>query len=89
MKASKRVVLMSGLMVCAAAAWAAEPVAWPAGTLDKKDPRIADFYQAQCSRWADDSALAGDERSAYLDKCVANAAKTYPVGYAAGGGGGE
>jgi hypothetical protein len=89
MKAAIRVVLVFGSMVSMAAPWAAEPVAWPAGTLDKNDPRVAAFYESRCARWADDSGMDGDARAAFMAKCKPNAAKIYPVGYgppSAGGG---
>ena len=82
MKTSKRVLLMSGLLVSAAALAATEPVAWPAGAQDKQDPQILAFYEDQCNRWADGQGLSGEQRGAYLARCRVNAAIIYPVGYA-------
>lgn len=81
MKASKSVVLMSGLLVAGAVFAAKEPVAWPAGALDKQDPRVLTFYEDQCSRWADGQGLRDQDRSTYLARCRVNIAKVYPVGY--------
>jgi hypothetical protein len=90
MKASQSMVLMSGLLVSAAALAATEPVAWPAGAQDKQDSRVLAFYDAQCGHWADGQGLSGEQRSAYLERCRADAAKIYPVGYdPKSGGGGE
>jgi hypothetical protein len=89
MKTSKSVVLMSGLFAAGAALAATEPVPWPAGALDKQDPRVLAFYEDQCSRWADGQGLKEQERSAYLERCRVNVAKVYPVGYDESDDGGE
>ena len=81
MKASQSVVLMSGLLVSAAALSATEPVAWPAGAQDKQDPRVLAFYEAQCNNWADGHGLPAEQRGAYLQQCRVSAAMVYPVGY--------
>jgi hypothetical protein len=84
------IALTVGLACAAAVAVAADPApTWPAGTTDKKDPKVLAFYDRQCTSWADSNGLAGDARDAYLAKCRANAPKVYPVGYgppAEGGG---
>jgi hypothetical protein len=89
MKASKSVVLMSGLLVAGAALAATKPGAWPAGALDKQDPRVLAFYADQCNRWADGQGLTGEQRTAYLERCGVNVAKIYPVGYDESDSGGE
>ena len=89
MKASIRVVLLTGLAAAAAPLWSAEPAAYPAGTLDKQDAKVLAFYESQCTRWADDAGLSGGDRDAYMQKCLANAPKVYPVGYGPPSSGGE
>lgn len=85
-----RTALILGLACPAAVAVGADPApTWPAGTTDKKDPKVLAFYDSQCQGWADNKGLAGDARDSYLAKCRQNAAKVYPVGYgppAEGGG---
>jgi hypothetical protein len=79
-----------GLGLGSTAAVAAAPVTWPVGVQKKDDPRLVAFYEAQCTRWADDNGLAGEARTDYLAKCLVNVQKIYPVGYAkSSGGGGE
>ena len=81
MKNSIRAICVLGFVCPVALADTAAPV-WPSGAMDKKDPRVLAFYDAQCNRWADTKGLAGDPRESYLAKCKTNAAKVYPVGYA-------
>jgi hypothetical protein len=90
MKTSQSVVLLSGLLVSAAALSATEPAAWPAGAQDKQDPQVLAFYEAQCNKWADGQGLSAEQRGTYLQQCRVNAAMVYPVGYdLKSGGGGE
>lgn len=61
---------------------------WPAGALDKDDPRVLAFYDGVCGRYADDNGLSGAQRDAYLANCRADMPAVFPVGYDEGSSGG-
>ncbi|MCB1736659.1 MAG: hypothetical protein KDI42_00900 [Gammaproteobacteria bacterium] len=54
---------------------------YPAGSLDEAAPEITAFYDSQCADYADQQALTGDARSAYLSNCKAQAKDVWPVGF--------
>lgn len=76
------------LTLGAQAAMASTPLPqWPAGAT-KGDPRLQAFYDGMCAVYADRNDLAGADRDAFVKQCLGSIAKAFPVGYAAGGGGG-
>jgi hypothetical protein len=62
---------------------------WPAGALQKDDPRVIAFYDGMCAQYADRQGLAGSARDAFIANCRASIPRVFPVGYDEAGGGGE
>lgn len=83
-----RVLLAAGVFAVAAGAYAADAPTWPAGVMNKDDPRIQSFYEGMCDRYAEQADIQDGDRDAYLAQCRERIAKVFPVGYAKGGGGG-
>jgi hypothetical protein len=71
-----------------AAAATASPQ-WPAGALQKDDPRVLAFYDGMCAQYADRQGLVGPARDAFVANCRASIPQVFPVGYDESSGGGE
>lgn len=57
---------------------AAEP--YPAGAQSEKDPKVIAYYQGQCDKYATAQGLQGKPRNAFVQKCLVDAPKVWPVG---------
>ena len=91
---STKISLSAALLVMSAATFAssATPASpqWPAGAMQKDDPRVLAFYDGMCAQYADAQGLSGDARDTFITRCRASIPRVFPVGYdESGGGGGE
>lgn len=78
------------LLLCAAPALAlaSDGPVWPAQVIQKDDPRLAAFYDAQCADYAR-RGLTGLDAEQFHAQCLKTIKAVFPAGLGSAGGGGE
>ena len=47
---------------------------------DENSPQVVAFYQGRCNQWADENALQGAQRDAFVANCLTDIPQVWTVG---------